>query len=62
MLPSVFVWLVVIFPFAGALLTPLLAKLEGRVRDYAAVVFSVTSKLANRGSLVNPYSARIASM
>jgi NADH-quinone oxidoreductase subunit L len=40
MLPSVFVWLVVIFPFAGALLTPLLAKLGGRVRDYAAVVFS----------------------
>jgi NADH-quinone oxidoreductase subunit L len=40
MLPSVFVWLVVIFPFAGALLTPLLAKLGERVRDYAAVAFS----------------------
>jgi len=30
----------VIFPFAGALLTPLLARLGGRVRDYAAVAFS----------------------
>jgi len=39
-LPSIYVWLVVIFPFVGALLTPLLSKLGGRVRDYAAVAFS----------------------
>jgi len=40
-----YVWLVVIFPFAGALLTPLLSKLGGRVRNYAAVGFSGLSAL-----------------
>ena len=44
-LPSIYVWLVVIFPFVGALLTPLLSKLGGRVRDYAAVAFSALSAL-----------------
>ena len=44
-LPSIYVWLVVIFPFVGALLTPLLARLGGKVRDYAAVAFSGLSAL-----------------
>jgi NADH-quinone oxidoreductase subunit L len=38
-------WLVWITPLAGALLTPLLAKLGGRVRDYGAVGFSLLSAL-----------------
>ncbi len=44
-LPSVYVWLVVIFPLVGALLTPLLSKLGSKVRDYAAVGFSALSAL-----------------
>lgn len=44
-LPSIYLWLVVIFPFAGALLTPLLSKLGGKLRDYAAVGFSALSAL-----------------
>ncbi len=44
-IPSIYVWLVVIFPFVGALLTPLLARLGGRVRDYAAVAFTGLSAL-----------------
>jgi NADH-quinone oxidoreductase subunit L len=38
-LPSLDVWLIVIFPFAGALLTPLLSKFD-RARNYVAVLFS----------------------
>ena len=37
-------WLVVIFPFVGALITPLLSK-WGRARNYAAVLFSALSAL-----------------
>ena len=44
-LPSIYVWLVVIFPFVGALLTPVLGRLGGRVRDYVAVAFSGLSAL-----------------
>jgi NADH-quinone oxidoreductase subunit L len=44
-IPSIYVWLVVIFPFVGALLTPLLSRLGGKVRDYAAVAFSGLSAL-----------------
>ncbi|MDA4117702.1 MAG: NADH-quinone oxidoreductase subunit L [Thaumarchaeota archaeon] len=44
-LPSIYLWLVVIFPFAGALLTPLLAKAGKKVRDYGAVLFSGLSAL-----------------
>ncbi len=42
--PSIYFWLVIILPFAGALLTPLLSKL-GRLRDYAAVLFTGLSAL-----------------
>jgi NADH-quinone oxidoreductase subunit L len=44
-IPSIYLWLVIIFPFVGALLTPLLSKLGGKVRDYAAVAFSALSAL-----------------
>src|SRR5512135_2249021 len=44
-IPSIYVWLVVIFPFLGALLTPLLSRLGGKVRDYAAVGFASLSAL-----------------
>ncbi len=44
-IPSIYLWLVLVFPFLGALLTPLLARLGGRVRDYAAVAFSGLSAL-----------------
>lgn len=44
-IPSIYLWLVIIFPFVGALLTPLLSKLGGKVRDYAAVAFSGLSAL-----------------
>jgi NADH-quinone oxidoreductase subunit L len=42
----VFGWLAWIFPLLGALLTPLLAKLGDRVRDYGAVFFSFLSVLS----------------
>jgi NADH-quinone oxidoreductase subunit L len=51
-IPSIYVWLVVILPFVGALLMPLLARLggagsggSGKLRDYAAVGFSGLSAL-----------------
>lgn len=44
-IPSIFVWLVAIFPFVGALLTPVFSKIGARVRDYAAVGFSALSAL-----------------
>jgi NADH-quinone oxidoreductase subunit L len=44
-IPSIYVWLVVIFPFVGALLTPLLSRLGRKVRDYAAVGFAGLSAL-----------------
>ncbi|MEM3574014.1 MAG: NADH-quinone oxidoreductase subunit L [Nitrososphaeria archaeon] len=39
----IFGWLAWIFPIAGALLTPLLAKIGDKVRDYGAVFFSFMS-------------------
>lgn len=39
----IFGWLAWIFPLVGALLTPLLAKIGDRVRDYGAVFFSFLS-------------------
>ena len=44
---GIFAWLVWIIPFAGALLTPAFAKLGHRIRDYAAVLFSLASALAS---------------
>lgn len=44
-LPSLYLWLVVIFPFVGALLSPVLSKLGKKVRDYAAVGFTALSAL-----------------
>jgi NADH-quinone oxidoreductase subunit L len=34
-------WLTWIFPFAGALLTPVMAKIDPRLRNYSAIVFSL---------------------
>jgi len=39
-------WLTWIFPFIGALLTPLLAKVNPKVRDYGAVAFSFLAALS----------------
>ena len=44
-IPSIYLWLVIIFPFLGAILTPLLSRLGGKVRDYSAVAFSGMSAL-----------------
>jgi len=43
---GVFAWLVWIFPMAGALLTPLLARFGHRVRDYSAVAFAFLSAVS----------------
>jgi NADH-quinone oxidoreductase subunit L len=39
-------WLTWVFPFIGALLTPVLAKINGKVRDYGAVGFSFLAALS----------------
>jgi NADH-quinone oxidoreductase subunit L len=39
-------WLTWIFPFIGAVLTPLLARINGKVRDYGAVGFSFLGALS----------------
>ena len=39
-------WLTWIFPFIGALLTPLLARVNPKVRDYGAVAFSFLAALS----------------
>ncbi|MEM4699947.1 MAG: hypothetical protein QXT74_03220, partial [Candidatus Nezhaarchaeales archaeon] len=38
-------WLCWIFPMAGALLTPLFAKIHPKVRDYGAILFSLLAAL-----------------
>jgi NADH-quinone oxidoreductase subunit L len=43
-IPSYYLWLIFILPYAGALLTPLLARNQ-RLRDYAAVSFSFLSAI-----------------
>ena len=48
---GVFAWLVWILPMAGALLTPLFARLGHKVRDYAAVSFALLSALASTSLL-----------
>ncbi len=44
-LPSIYPWLVIIFPFAGALIMPLLSR-TGKLKDYVAVLFSALSALS----------------
>ncbi|MDG6966474.1 MAG: NADH-quinone oxidoreductase subunit L [Nitrososphaerota archaeon] len=44
-IPSIYLWLVVIFPFVGALLTPAFSRIGGKARDYAAVGFTALSAL-----------------
>jgi len=48
---GVFAWLVWILPMAGALLTPVFARLGHKVRDYAAVSFALFSALASTSLL-----------
>jgi NADH-quinone oxidoreductase subunit L len=43
--PSIYLWLVIMFPLAGALLTPLFSILGRRLRDYLAVAFTALSAL-----------------
>jgi NADH-quinone oxidoreductase subunit L len=43
---EVFGWLVFGFPFIGAVLTPLFAKLHPKLRDYASVVFSLLGAIS----------------
>ena len=43
---EVFGWLVFGFPFIGAVLTPLFAKIHPKLRDYASVVFSLLGAIS----------------
>src|SRR2546422_11679697 len=38
-------WLIWITPLAGALLTPVLARIRSKVRDYAAVAFTLAAAI-----------------
>lgn len=42
--PSYYIWMVFLLPYAGALVTPLLAKLPS-ARDYASVSIALVSAL-----------------
>lgn len=44
---SKFAWLCFLFPFMGVLVTPVLASLHPRLRDYGAVFFSLLAALAS---------------
>jgi NADH-quinone oxidoreductase subunit L len=44
---SKFAWLCFLFPFIGVLVTPVLASLHPRLRDYGAVLFSFLAALAS---------------
>ncbi len=41
-----FGWLTWVFPFIGALLTPIIARISGKLRDYAAVAFTFLGALS----------------
>lgn len=44
---SKFAWLCILFPLIGGLLTPLLARIHPKLRDYGAVLFSFLAALAS---------------
>jgi len=44
---SKFAWLCIVFPFIGVILTPVLARVHPRLRDYGAVLFSFLAALAS---------------
>jgi NADH-quinone oxidoreductase subunit L len=46
-------WLIWLLPLAGAILTPIFAKLHSRIRDYAAVAFSFGAAVAATVTALN---------
>lgn len=44
---SKFAWLCILFPLIGVLITPLLARIHPKLRDYGAVLFSFLAALAS---------------
>jgi len=46
-MPQIFGWLTFGFPFIGAVLTPLLATIHPRLRDYGAVFFSLLGAVSS---------------